>query len=64
MSDATRDTSERITPGRQLSLRQHVLYLRHLFAYEYAKSRLRVREKSDSPAGTGGRGGVWRWLRS
>ena len=40
MSDATRDTSERITPGRQVSLRQHVLYLRHLFAYEYAKSQI------------------------
>lgn len=40
MSDATCDTSERITPGRQASLRQHVLYLRHLFAYEYAKSQI------------------------
>ena len=40
MSDATRDTSERVTPGRQVSLRQHVLYLRHLFAYEYAKSQI------------------------
>jgi SAM-dependent methyltransferase len=40
MSDATRDTSERVTPGRQVSLRQHVLYLRHLFAYEFAKSQI------------------------
>lgn len=41
MAGTLNDTSERITPGRQVSLRQHLLYLRHLFSYEYAANRIR-----------------------
>jgi SAM-dependent methyltransferase len=35
------DTSERILPGRQISVRQHLLYLRHQFAYDYIGGKLR-----------------------
>jgi SAM-dependent methyltransferase len=34
------DTSERILPGRQVSVRQHLLYLRHEFAYDYVAGEL------------------------
>lgn len=40
MAGTLNDTSERIIPGRQVSLRQHLLYLRHRFAYEYAADRI------------------------
>ncbi len=40
MSETLRHTSEFIVPGRQTSLRQHLMYLRHLFAYEYVRTRV------------------------
>lgn len=41
MSGPLGDTSERILPGRQISIRQHLLYLRHQFAYDYVARELR-----------------------
>ena len=40
MSATTGDSSERITPGRQISVRQRLLLLRHEFAYAVARDRL------------------------
>ena len=40
MSHALRDTSERLVPGTQTSVRQHLMYLRHRFAYEHAIAHL------------------------
>lgn len=39
------DTSERILPGRQISVRQHLLYLRHEFAYNYVARELSRAER-------------------
>ncbi|MFP8879926.1 MAG: class I SAM-dependent methyltransferase [Myxococcota bacterium] len=41
MTETIGDTSERIQPGRQISVRQHLLYLRHQFAYGYVGRELR-----------------------
>jgi SAM-dependent methyltransferase len=40
MSGTASETSERIVPGQQGSLRQHLLLLRHEFAYAFARQRL------------------------
>ena len=40
MSEPLGDTSERILPGRQVSAAQHLLYLRHEFAYDYVAREL------------------------
>jgi len=39
------DTSERIRPGRQISVRQHLLYLRHRFAYDFVARELRATDR-------------------
>lgn len=39
------DSSERIVPGRQVSVRQHLLLLRHQFAYEFVQRRLRASDR-------------------
>ena len=41
MTETIGDTSERILPGRQISVRQHLLFLRHRFAYDYVGRELR-----------------------
>ncbi len=45
MKEAISDTSERILPGRQISVRQHLLYLRHRFAYATVARELRSTDR-------------------
>ncbi len=45
MNEPISDTSERILPDRQISVRQHLLYLRHQFAYDYVARELRCDDR-------------------